>query len=126
MSKYSELLAYDLNCIVFEFLHGDGPDWIYYGDSSLHFIKVVDCFNSEDGHYQEEEIYDRFDAANKWEDCYPVLDALLSITTGINLKSDGTATTEIEGKQVSVGGGHCRAICELYLMAHDAEVNCDN
>lgn len=58
----------------------------------------------------------------EWDDCYPVLDALLTITTGINLKSDGTATTEINGKQESAGGGHCRAICELYLMAKDAEV----
>lgn len=57
-----------------------------------------------------------------WDDCYPVMDALLAITTGINLKSDGTATTEINGKQESAAGGHCRAICELYLMAHDAEV----
>ena len=63
-----------------------------------------------------------FNPVEVWEDCYPVMDALLAITTGINLKSDGTATTEINGKQESAGGGHCRAICELYLMAHDAEV----
>lgn len=60
-----------------------------------------------------------------WNYCVEVLDALLAITTGINLKSDGTATTEINGKQESAGGGHCRAICELYLMAKDAEVKND-
>lgn len=61
-----------------------------------------------------------------WEDCYQVMDALLAITTGVNLKSDGTATTEINGRHESSGGGHCRAICELYLMAHDAEVKSDS
>lgn len=60
-----------------------------------------------------------------WEYCYNVMDALLEITTGVNLKSDGTATTEISGKQQSAGGGHCRAVCELYLMAKDAEVKHD-
>lgn len=62
----------------------------------------------------------------EWDDCSPVMDDLLAITTGINLKFNGTATTEINGKQESAGGGHCRAICELYLMAHDAEVKSDN
>lgn len=61
-----------------------------------------------------------------WDECYPVMDALLAITTGINLKSDGTATTEINGKQESAGGGHCRAICELYLMAKDSQNKLQN
>lgn len=61
----------------------------------------------------------------EWDDCYPVLDALLAITTGIKLKSDGTATTEINGKQESAVGGHSRAICELYLMAKGAETGND-
>lgn len=60
-----------------------------------------------------------------WNHCYEVLDALLAITTGINLKSDGTGTTEINGKKESAGSGHCRAICELYLMAKDAEAGND-
>lgn len=66
-----------------------------------------------------------FMPAYSWEECYQVMDALLAITTGINLRSDGTATTEINGKHESAGGGHCRAICELYLMAKDAEVKHD-
>lgn len=70
------------------------------------------------GHTDLITIYPAWD----WDDCYPVMDALLVMTTGINLKSDGTAMTEINGKQESAGGGHCRAICELYLMAKDAEV----
>lgn len=57
----------------------------------------------------------------KWEDCYPVMDLLLEMTGGVLLKPDGSATAEINGKQETATGGHCRAICILYLMAKDAE-----
>lgn len=67
-----------------------------------------------------------FMPAYSWEDCYQVMDDLLVITTGINLKSDGTATTEINSIQHSAGGGHCRAICELYLMAKDSQKQLQN
>lgn len=63
-----------------------------------------------------------FMPAYAWEDCYPVMDELLKIITGVKLNSDGSATTEINGKLESAGGGHCRAICELYLMAKNSEV----
>jgi hypothetical protein len=126
MSKYSEMDGHELNGEVFTSLHGDGPEWIYNGEDRLHLVKVVDCFDGWHGHSQELEVYAHFDAVNKWDDCYPVMDALLAITTGINLKSDGTATTEIKGKQESSGGGHCRAICELYLMAKDSQNQLQN
>lgn len=101
MSKYSELLQYDLESNV---LQAIDPD------------------------LTESEVEDQvgwWAPSTDWNHCCEVLDALLVITTGINLKSDGTATTDIDGNQQSAGGGHCRAICELYLMAHDAEVNHD-
>lgn len=98
MSKYSEMLQYDLEA------------------------NVLQCI---DAGLTENEVEDQiawWSPSTDWNHCCEVLDALLAISTGINLKSDGTATTEIEGKQESAGGGHCRAICELFLMAHDAEV----
>lgn len=56
-----------------------------------------------------------------WKDCYPVMDCLMALTGGVYLNADGTATAEIAGEKACAGGGHCRAICELYLMAHDAQ-----
>lgn len=98
MSKYSDMLQHDLESNVLQAI-----------DPGL----------------TENEVDDQvgwWSPSADWNHCCEVLDALLAITTGINLKSDGTATTEINGKQESAGGGHCRAICELYLMAKDAEV----
>lgn len=99
MSKYSEMDNMDLQLEVAKRLYPDEQETL-----------LAEMVDSE------------FMPVYAWEDCYPVMDALLAITTGINLKYDGTATTEINGKQESAGGGHCRAICELYLMAKDAEV----
>lgn len=99
MSKYSEMLQWDLEANVLQAM---------------------------DPELTENEVEDKiawWSPESSWRYCAEVLDALLAITTGINLESDGTATTEINGKQESAGGGHCRAICELYLMAKDAEVN---
>lgn len=97
MSKYSEMLQYDLESNVLQYI-----------DSGLTETEVEDQVKW-------------WSPSKEWNHCFEVLDALLAITTGIKLKSDGTATAEINGKQESAGGGHCRAICELYLMAHDAQ-----
>lgn len=105
MSKYSEMSIQDLTRQVCDEM----------GIKPRHKINF--------GNERTTMLYDP--VAQSWDCCYPVMDALLSITTGINLKSDGTATTEINGKQESAGGGHCRAICELYLMAKHAEVKHD-
>ena len=99
MSKYSEMLEWDLEA------------------------NVLQCIDPELTENEVESKIAWWSPAKNWRCCCEVLDSLLAITTGINLKSDGTATTEINGKQESAGGGHCRAICELYLMAHYAEVN---
>ncbi len=86
-------------------------------------LEVAKRLYPEESEVMLAEMVDRgFMPAYSWEDCYQVMDALLANTTGINLKSDDTATTEINGKQETAVGGHCRAICELYLMAKDAEV----
>ena len=98
MSKYEEMQQWDLEANVAQALYPDLTE------------------------AQVEEWVESWSPSQWWEDCYPVMEALLAITIGINLKSDGTATTEINGKLISAGGGHCRAICDLYLMATDAEV----
>lgn len=64
-----------------------------------------------------------FMPAYAWEDCYPVMDELLKIITGVKLNSDGSATGLIGGKEQTVTGGHCRAICILFLMAKDEGKN---
>ncbi len=56
-----------------------------------------------------------------WPYSYPVMNALMDIAGGVTLKEDGSATAEINGKQETATGGHCRAICILYLMAKDSE-----
>lgn len=61
----------------------------------------------------------RFCPSSEWDDCYPVMDELLKIITGVTLNADGSATGLIGGKEQTAHGGHCRAICILFLMAKD-------
>lgn len=61
-----------------------------------------------------------------WPYAYPVMNALMEITGGVFLNEDGSATTEINGKQETATGGHCRAICVLFLMAKDAQNQLQN
>ncbi|UGC97772.1 hypothetical protein PQD17_gp59 [Pantoea phage PdC23] len=69
--------------------------------------------------YLEGEI--AYDPVNTWMDAWDIFDQLLVITGAVTLKQDGSATAEINGKQETATGGHCRAICILYLMAKDSE-----
>ena len=98
MSKYQEMNQWDLE---FEVIQSHFPQ--------LSEDQVCSMVNS-------------LSPAFDWVAIFPAMDGLMKITGGIFLKEDGSATAEINGKQETATGGHCRAICILYLMAMDAEV----
>lgn len=67
-----------------------------------------------------------FNPSDNWDDCCKVMDKLMEITGGVSLRENGSATTTIGGSDVTISGGHCRAICVLFLMAKDAQNQLQN
>ena len=128
MSKYDGLGRHELNVAVANAL---GIDW----EEGIVFQSPADP-NAPDAEFSRatvkrkitnnEKFWKEFDPCRMLGDNMRTLDGLVKITGGVFLKEDGSATTEINGKQVTATGGHCRAICVLFLMAKDAQNQLQN